>query len=436
MAERETTWRVAGMYCPNCEQRIRKTLGNTDGITVRSVSYQSGTLNALWDAELLPEQQLRAMLSEEGYQLKGRESRLTKLLNLAGLLLSLTGLFLLFTHTPIKAILSHFPTAEAGMSGLALFTLGLLTSLHCVGMCGGINLAQSSASAQAGKGVTGANLQYNLGRVLSYTVIGGLAGALGSILTVRTGLQAMIQLLAALMMLLMGLNLLDFSFLRGALPRLPEGLRQKLLGKGNRSSFWIGLANGLMPCGPLQAMQLYALATESFWRGALVMLLFSLGTVPLMLGFGLLSGGLNKRYAKPMRLTSGAIVLVMAVSMLTNSLSLAGVNFQTGKTAVQSAAVADGVQQITSELDWRGYPDITVEAGKPVRWVISAEANKITGCNNEIVIPALNLRIPLKAGENIIEFQADEPGVIPYTCWMGMLHGTITVVEPTVAAGQ
>ena len=336
-------------------------------------------------------------------------------------------LYLLFTYTPVKAFLSRFPTAEAGMSRLALFTLGLLTSLHCVGMCGGINLAQSSASAQAGEQVARANLFYNLGRVLSYTLIGALAGALGSVLRVSTAVQAVIELLAALLMLLMGLNLLDFAFLRGLLPHLPAGLRLRLLHRGRNSSLWVGLVNGLMPCGPLQAMQLYALATGSAVRGAVSMLLFSLGTVPLMLGFGLVSGSLNHRYARPMRLASGALVLVMGMSMLTNGLSLAGVNPGLASANIKTAVISDDVQQVYSELDWRGYPDITVEAGKPVRWVISAEERKLTGCNNEIVIPGLQMRIPLKAGDNVIEFQADEPGVIPYTCWMGMLHGSITV---------
>ena len=91
--------------------------------------------------------------------------------------------------------------------------------------------------------------------------------------------------------------------------------------------------------------------------------------------------------------------------------------------------VEERVQTVNSELEWRGYPDITVKAGVPVRWVIHAEAGRITGCNNEMVIPALNLRVPLQEGDNVVEFTAQEPGVIPYTCWMGMLHGSITVEE-------
>ena len=57
-------------------------------------------------------------------------------------------------------------------------------------------------------------------------------------------------------MVLMALNMLDLGVLKGLLPTLPAGLRACLLGKGRYSSLWIGLLNGLMPCGPLQAMQL------------------------------------------------------------------------------------------------------------------------------------------------------------------------------------
>ncbi len=177
-------------------------------------------------------------------------------------------------------------------------------------------------------------------------------------------------------------------------------------------------------------MQLYALSAGSWRMGALSMLCFSLGTVPLMLGFGLLGGRLNVRFAKPMRLASGALILVMGTTMLLNGAALAGVRLpELSDRAADTASAEEGVQLVRSELEWRSYPDITVQAGVPVRWVIHAEEDRITGCNNEMVIPALDLRVPLHPGDNVVEFTADEPGVIPYTCWMGMLRGSITVEE-------
>ena len=433
MIMKETTWRISGMHCPHCETAILRAVRDMKGMENPRADYRAGTLIALWDDTVLPEAALRDRIAEAGYTLAGKREAVPvwkRLLSLLAVMAVLAALFALVALSPLQGLLSRFPTAKAGMGLGVLFAVGLLTSLHCVAMCDGINLAQSAASAQADRRVSAANIQYNLGRLVSYTVVGGIVGAIGTVFKLSNAAQAAIQLVAAIFMVLMALNLLDIGGLRGIIPTLPEGLRSKLMAKGSRSSLYIGLLNGLMPCGPLQAMQLYALSTGSFIMGALSMFCFCLGTVPLMLGFGLVSGHLNRRFARPMRVASGILVLLMGMAMLTNGLNLAGIRLNLPGGAASDAAVTDAnIQLVQSELDWRGYPDITVKTGIPVRWTIHAEAEKITGCNNEMVISALNLRVPLEAGDNIVEFTADEPGIIPYTCWMGMLRGTITVEE-------
>ena len=432
MSTQKKTWHIAGMHCPHCESAILRAVKDQDGLSSPRVDYRSGTLTAQWEDDRLPEEKLADCIAQAGYELKRENnSLLRRVLTLLVVALALFSLYMLFALTPLEGLLSAFPTARAGMSLGALFVVGLLTSLHCVAMCGGINLAQSAASAQSGKKISASNIQYNAGRLISYTIVGGIVGVLGSVLRISTGVQAAIQIAAAVFMVLMSLNMLDLGVLKGVMPTLPQGLRARLLGKGKNSSLWIGLVNGLMPCGPLQAMQLYALSTGSWTMGALSMACFCLGTIPLMLGFGLVSGKLNKQFAKPMRIASGLLVLVMGMAMLTRGLTLSGVQVRLPTQAVQTnASVAtEDYQTVNSELEWRGYPDITVKAGVPVRWVIHAEPGRITGCNNEMVIPALNLRVPLQEGDNVVEFTAQEPGVIPYTCWMGMLHGSITVED-------
>ena len=432
MSTQKKTWHIAGMHCPHCESAILRAVKDQDGLSSPRVDYRSGTLTAQWEDDRLPEEKLADCIAQAGYELKRENnSLLRRVLTLLVVALALFSLYMLFALTPLEGLLSAFPTARAGMSLGALFVVGLLTSLHCVAMCGGINLAQSAASAQSGKKISASNIQYNAGRLISYTIVGGIVGVLGSVLRISTGVQAAIQIAAAVFMVLMSLNMLDLGVLKGVMPTLPQGLRARLLGEGKNSSLWIGLVNGLMPCGPLQAMQLYALSTGSWTMGALSMACFCLGTIPLMLGFGLVSGRLNKQFAKPMRIASGLLVLVLGMAMLTRGLTLSGVQVRLPTQAVQTnASVAtEDYQTVNSELEWRGYPDITVKAGVPVRWVIHAEPGRITGCNNEMVIPALNLRVPLQEGDNVVEFTAQEPGVIPYTCWMGMLHGSITVED-------
>lgn len=225
----------------------------------------------------------------------------------------------------LSRYLNAFPLAKAGMGYGALLLLGVMTSLHCVAMCGGIGMAQSTSAARNGRSIARANLLYNLGLVASYTLTGGLVGALGTVLSLSDGMKAAVQLVAAVFMLVMALNLLgDFSLTRRLSLSLPKGLYALLAGKGS-SSLLLGLLNGLMPCGPLQAMQLYALSTGSAARGALSMLLFSLGTVPLMLGAGLAAGRLRKSAASLLRTTSALIVLFMGLNMLAQGLALCGI---------------------------------------------------------------------------------------------------------------
>ena len=199
------------------------------------------------------------------------------------------------------------------------------------------------------------------------------------------------------------------------------------MGRGARDggALTVGLLNGLMPCGPLQSMQLAALASLSPIKGALSLLFFSLGTTPLMLGLGSLTAALGQRFNR------AVLVAVMGLAMLSQGAALAGWSLpaapaQSGDLAARTES---GVQTVYSTLEPNRYPDITVTAGEPVRWVIDAPDGSINGCNNRIFIPALDLEYAFPPGEIVIELTPGETGTISYTCWMGMIRGTITVTD-------
>lgn len=197
-----------------------------------------------------------------------------------------------------------------------------------------------------------------------------------------------------------------------------------------RSALIVGLANGLMPCGPLQSMQLYALSTGSRWMGALSMLCFGLGTAPLMLGIGLAGGRLNRRFAGPMRRASALLVALMGLSMLISGLALAGIGMEQTPMGADGYAVIQGERQyVRSEVDYGAYTPITVQRGVPVEWTIVADADRLNGCNNEIVVPAYGLTVALQPGENVVEFTPGESGAVTYSCWMGMIRSSIYVVD-------
>lgn len=92
------------------------------------------------------------------------------------------------------------------------------------------------------------------------------------------------------------------------------------------------------------------------------------------------------------------------------------------------------VQVINSVItESHKYPEITVEKGRLVKWIINVDEENINGCNNVIIIPKYKIEKQIQPGENIIEFTPENTGTIPYSCWMGMIRSKITVVDKPVS---
>ena len=107
------------------------------------------------------------------------------------------------------------------------------------------------------------------------------------------------------------------------------------------------------------------------------------------------------------------------------------VSIQEGKTTASGgvAVIENGVQTVTTEIYPRGYEPIIVQKGVPVKWTIHTEEGDINGCNNSIVIPAYNIQQNLSLGDTVIAFTPEESGTFNFSCWMGMIRSTITVVD-------
>ena len=447
------TLKIKGMSCVNCENKIERNLKNKKGIANAIVSYSKGSAVITYDPKVVSREEIVAMIENLGYAVTGYDSDHTgnasglNGVRIVGTLVILLAFYVIINRFGGFQIFNSFPQAKEGMSYGMLFLIGVLTSTHCVAMCGGINLSQC-VPRQAALNTSAdslANLRpsilYNAGRVLSYTVIGGLVGALGSIVSFSNTGKGIIALTAGIFMVIMGLNMMNlFPWLRRFNPRIPKIFAVKIVEqkKSNRP-LYVGLLNGLLPCGPLQAMQLYALSTGDPFKGALSMLLFSLGTVPLMFGLGALSTMLTKRFTARMMTASAVLVIILGVFMFSNGMALTGYAMPFSSAAssqlrpssgqFETAVMKGGIQQVTTTLASGGYEPIAVQAGVPVRWNIQADASDINGCNNRIVIPAYNIEKQLEPGDNIIEFTPDQTGTIPYSCWMGMIRSQISVVD-------
>ena len=364
--EKSETLRVKGMFCVNCEKRIRKALINLNGVENASANFQKGTVDVTWLPDFVSESEIIRCIEAEGYTVADSGAGL----QIISILIIILALYMIASRLGWTNVFNLFPRVETTLSLGMLFVIGLMTSVHCIAMCGGINLTQSTLSVQRNEALLKSTFEYNTGRVVSYTVIGCIAGGIGSILTFSGALKGAAAIFAGIIMVIMAMNMLGvFLPLRKFNIHLPSGIYRGLSGVFVRnSSFVIGLLNGLIPCGPLQSMQIYALSTGSIWKGGLSMFLFSLGTMPLMLGFGLFSGRLNRSYAKYMLNISAVIIFVMGIHMLGNGLSLSGAQFSfTQRNEGRMAMLYDGkVQKIETEIDHGSYPPFSVRAGLPV----------------------------------------------------------------------
>ena len=440
--------KIEDMTCSNCELRIENALKKLEGIAEVKAEYSRSRAYVTYDADVVGLQEIIDVVAKAGYkaseQSKSINAQAEKkpeatnskedINQLVGI-----GIILLALYVIIKNTIgfNFIPEVNQSMGYGILFVVGLLTSLHCIAMCGGINLSQcvSYKHSTAGTGNLKPSFLYNSGRVISYTVIGGIVGGIGSVVSFSGGAKGIVAIIAGLFMVIMGLNMLNiFPWLKRFNPRMPKIFGNKIYNNnGKNGPFYVGLLNGLMPCGPLQAMQLYALGTGSIAAGALSMFLFSLGTVPLMFGFGAISSVLGKKFTGKMMKVSAMLVMVLGFIMMSRGLMLSGVNAASGigNSPVKGnvAIVENGVQFVSIDLKSNSYEPIVVQKGIPVKFIINAEDKDINGCNNTIIIPKYNIEKALEPGEHLIEFTPEETGTIPYSCWMGMIRSNIKVVD-------
>ncbi len=193
---------------------------------------------------------------------------------------------------------------------LAAFLAGLFGGAHCAGMCGGIAGALAIGIQTGGQQSLPVRLLYllsfNTGRITTYTIAGGLVGALGmlagdSLAVYRSWMW--LRIIAALFMIGMGLYLANWwSGATLALERMGAGLWQRLAPVTNRllpiqhpsKAVIVGLLWGCLPCGLVYYTLIWAFASGGWLQGAGFLLCFGLGTLPTLLSAGLAANALGQ----------------------------------------------------------------------------------------------------------------------------------------------
>lgn len=227
---------------------------------------------------------------------------------------------------------------------LAAFILGLLGSLHCVGMCGPIALA-IPVKRDKSSSLVGGILIYNFGRAFTYSVLGAISGLAGSAiqfavgqrtLSISAGIIVLIVLLAGFFGKKMQLPLPVLNVLsktKSSLGKLFQQHRPDAL-------LLIGVLNGLLPCGLVYAGLAGAAASGTFFHGAIFMFVFGIGTTPamFMLSFAgsKLSYALRIKMKKAVPVFVGTMALLLVLRGLGLGIPIISPSFSDGKTICPS----------------------------------------------------------------------------------------------------
>ena len=405
--------KIDGIHCNHCIDTITNALLKNKNI--KEVKIKNNIAYITYDKKLSNREIIKIIIdidyfTKEEYisdNLKNIDTKI-RLKEFIVIVVVLFALWFLINKIFGYNIFNVIPNIDSSITYGMLFVTGILTSIHCISMCGAINLIAIVDSKNKNYKRP---ILYNLGRVVSYTIIGGLVGLLGSVISLNSTINGIIILVASLIMLLMSFNMLGIIEFK-----LPFINKIRLKTK-SRNSFVIGLLNGLMPCGPLRAMQVYALSTGSFIKGALSMLIFSLGTVPLMLLVGIFYNLVKGKGKIIVNKVASVLILILSIVMLNRGLLALGIDISKSfndYSEFTSSKIEGDYQVVEFDLEYNDYEDIIVQKDIPVKMIIHVEKKYLTGCNSELELKDFNKKVKLEVGDNIIEFTPEKTGTYTY----------------------
>lgn len=441
---RHATLNIEGMHCASCELMIERKLRAVPGILNVNADHTTGCATIEADGNRLPkEEDIAAAVQKAGYSLSEGTSALSgtqrKWLEIGG---SFLAIFALYQLLKAFDLVSLAPSTSDALTLGGVLIIGLVAGTSsCLAVTGGLLLALAAKHTEVHGLETPAQkfrplLHFNVGRLASYFVLGGLVGVLGQTLSLTPRMTGYANIVVAFVMLYFSLTLLRI-LPKTAHIRLPKKFGRWIadLSESNHPAApaALGALTFFLPCGFTQSLQLVALGSGSFMTGAAIMFTFALGTLPSLLGLSALSSTLKGPYSRVFLRFSGALVLVLALFNLQTGFALAGIDIApTFNAGTQEAAAVPtptkGVQEVSMKVTTQGYQpsSLTIKAGVPVRWKV--DGTNALGCTSILTIPDLNITKSLGRGENIVEFTAPNKGKLAFMCSMGMVRGSFTVI--------
>lgn len=311
--------KVDGMHCTGCEDIICEAVSALPGVQSVNASYKHALVEVTYDTAILREATISECLAAKGYAVEaapaGTANNIKHGLVFLVLLL-LIGSVAFWGKSLMPGVMQQI---KPQMSYAVLLGIGFLTGFHCIGMCGGFVVAYTDATKSKARQLL-AHLSYAFGKTLSYTVLGAGFGLLGATIAITPQIRGGVALAASVFLLIYGLKMLNvFAVLRRFSLRMPKSVNRAVadeLRKPPRSALRTGLLTGLLlGCGPLQAMYVMAAGSGDAFQGGMILLMFGLGTLLPLLGFGMFASLLSHTAMRQLVQVSGILVIAMGIMM-------------------------------------------------------------------------------------------------------------------------
>jgi len=462
---REQCYKVSGMHCASCELLIERKLLEMNNIKSVEAKAGKGEVTIEYSENKPSTEKLNRLFEKENYIfsdqpiVERKEKNNNESLIIFGIAILLIILFLSLNKLGIAGLVS----VNAASSLFAFFIFGILAGISsCAALVGGIVLSMSKQwlDLYSDRESTWQKLQphlmFNSGRLLSYTFFGFILGLIGSKLNISLRFTALLIIAVSIMMVFLALQMLGFKAFRKFQFTLPKFITRYIADetnfKGEYMPAILGAMTFFLPCGFTITAQGLALISGNPFQGGLIMLLFALGTLPTLLVIGLSSVKFSSRPHLALRFSkiAGILVLFFALFNFNNQLNVLGfasfndllvakADSKTVSDIKDLPPLVDGKQVIKMNASSSGYSPnyFKVRAGLPVRWEITDTGT--SGCTNAVISNTLfSGQIDLTPGQTSIkEFTApNQPGKYKFSCWMGMITGTMEVVDSSTSANS
>ena len=334
MEQKKYQFHIRGMHCKACELLTESELKEFPYITSVKASLKSNLVEITGDfgdkSALQIATELNEILSKHGYTLSVDKQEIKKGWSDFKIAIPVTILFVVFYVILQKIGLVNLINITKVSYGTA-FVIGIIASLSsCMAVVGGLLLSMSASFAKDGDKFK-PQIMFHAGRIVSFFVLGGIIGMIGSAFQLNAYGTFVLGSLVAIVMLILGINLLDvFPWAKRLQPGMPKFLSRHAMGVSKLNHtvtpLLVGIVTFFLPCGFTQSMQLYALSTGDFMTGALTMLSFALGTFPVLALLSFSSFSIKKNSNSGIFFkTAGLIVILFALFNLINAMVVVNV---------------------------------------------------------------------------------------------------------------